>query len=162
MGLSNARRITTSPVKATSSTSSRLNRYLDLPHAGQAFVIARDTSHKKTGQRTHDITCGITRRTAEQVDARRVLQSNRRHWSIENSGHYLPDWNYDEDRSHMRTGYGPENVTRWRRFAFSLVKSQGVANVAPKLRELNMNIRLVFDYLKMTNNAGTAGIVSGG
>jgi hypothetical protein len=25
--------------------------------------------------------------------------------------HYIIDWNYDEDRSQIRTGFGPENVT---------------------------------------------------
>jgi predicted transposase YbfD/YdcC len=142
-------------------TTSRLNRYLDFPHVGQAFVIERDTYHKKTGQRSHDIVYGITSRTPEQADARRVLQINRQHWSIENSCHYILDWNYDEDRCRIRTGHGPENVTRLRRFAISLIKSKGVANVAQKIRELNMNTRLVFDYLKMTNNAGAVGVVSG-
>ncbi len=32
------------------------------------------------------------------------------------SCHYMIDWNYDEDRSRIRTGYGPENITRLRRF----------------------------------------------
>src|SRR5438093_10069611 len=38
------------------------------------------------------------RRTPEQASARRVLEVNRGHWSIE-SVHHIIDWNYDEDRS---------------------------------------------------------------
>ena len=37
--------------------------------------------------------------------------------------HYIIDWNYDEDRSRIRTGFGPENITRLRRFAVGILKS---------------------------------------
>jgi len=82
-----------------------------------------------------------------------VLATNRGHWSIENSCHYIIDWNYDEDRSRIRTGYGPENITRLRRFAISVIKSKETRNVAQKMRELARNVRLVFDYLRMTRNS---------
>ena len=142
-------------------TTSTLNGYLDFPHVGQAFAIERETLHKKTGKRSHEIAYGITSRPPEQADAQRVLQTNRKHWSIENSCHYILDWNYDEDRSRIRAGYGPENVTRLRRFAISIIQSKGVSNVAQKMRELSMNTRLVFDYLRMTKNACATGTVSG-
>ncbi|MGC1954818.1 MAG: ISAs1 family transposase, partial [Gammaproteobacteria bacterium] len=74
-----------------------------------------------------------------------MLQDNRGHWSIENSCHYIIDWNYDEDRSRIRTRHGPENMTRLRRFAVGLIKSKGVRSVAQKMRELNWNIRWVLD-----------------
>ena len=63
------------------------------------------------------------------------------------------DWNYDEDRSRIRIGYGPENITRLRRFAIGIIKSRGVRSVAQKMRELTFNVRLVFDYLRMTDNS---------
>jgi hypothetical protein len=77
----------------------------------------------------------------------------RGHWSIENSCHYIIDWNYDEDRGRIRIGYGPENITRLRRFAVGVIKSKGVSNVAQKMRQLTLNVRLVFDYLKMTTSS---------
>jgi predicted transposase YbfD/YdcC len=141
-------------------TTAALNHYLNFPHVGQAFVIERETFHKKSGKRSHEIAYGITSRPPEQADASQLLNINRQHWSIENSCHYILDWNYDEDRSRIRTGYGPENVTRLRRFAISLIKSKKVSNVAQKIRELSMNTRLVFDYLGMTKNACPATIGS--
>ena len=60
----------------------------------------------------------------------RILNTNRGHWSIENSCHYVIDWNYDEDRSRIKNGYGPENITRLRRFAISVIKSKGVRSVS--------------------------------
>ncbi|MGD0663709.1 MAG: hypothetical protein ABSD38_37210, partial [Syntrophorhabdales bacterium] len=62
----------------------------------------------------------------------------------------------DEDRSRIRTGNGPENVTRLRRFAIGVIKSKGVRSVAQKMRELTLNVRLVFDYLRMTENSCVA------
>ena len=63
------------------------------------------------------------------------------------------DWNYDEDRSGIRTGHGPENITRLRRFAIGVLKSKGRGGVAQKMRQLTRNVRLVFDYLRMSENS---------
>jgi len=79
------------------------------------------------------------------------------HWSIENCCHYIIDWNFDEDRSRIRTGHGPESVTRLRRFAVGIIKSRGVSNVAQKMRQLHRSTRLVFDYLRMSDNTCAAG-----
>lgn len=133
--------------------TSELNDYLDFPHVGQAFVIERERIEKKTGKCGVELAYGITSRTSDQADARQVLKTNRGHWSIENSCHYIIDWNYDEDRSRIRTGHGPENTSRLRRFAVGIMKSKGVTNVAQKMRELNRNTRLVFDYLRMSKNS---------
>ena len=108
---------------------------------------------KKSGIRSCEIAYGITSRTAEQADPQRILNVNRGHWTIENSCHYIIDWNYDEDRSRIRTGYGPENITRLRRFAIGVIKSKNLSSVAQKMRELTRNVRLVFDYLRMTKNS---------
>jgi predicted transposase YbfD/YdcC len=134
-------------------TTTALNGYLNFPHLGQAFVIQRESTQKKTGQYSSDIAYGITSRPPEQADPQRLLATNRAHWRIENSCHYILDWNYDEDRSRIRTGYGPENITRLRRFAISIIKSKKVRSVAQKMRQLMGNVRLVFDYLRMTENS---------
>ena len=144
-------RIETRKIWATTA----LNHYLDFPHVAQAL---RETIEKKTGKRSHEIAYGITSRPPEHADPRRLLQVNRGHWSIENSCHYILDWNYDEDRSRIRTGHGPENITRLRRFAIGVIKSKGVSSVAQKMRELTLNVRVVFDYLRMTKNACAAAL----
>jgi len=134
-------------------TTTELNGYLNFPHVEQAFLIQREFTDKKSGEYSCKIAYGITSRNPEQADPERVLATNRGHWSIENSCHYIIDWNYDEDRSRIRTGYGPENITRLRRFAISIIKSRGVRSVAQKMRQLTRNVRLVFDYLRMTKNS---------
>jgi len=134
-------------------TTTELNDYLDFPHVGQAFVVERHCLEKKTGETSREIAYGLTSRPPQQADPQRVLKVNRGHWTIENSCHYILDWNFDEDRSRIRTGHGPENITRLRRFAIGVIKSHGAPSVAQKMRQLTRNVRLVFDYLRMTENS---------
>ena len=56
-------------------------------------------------------------------------------------------------RSRIRCGHGPENVSRLRRFAVSLIYSKPGHKVAETLRRLNRNVRTVFDYLLMSENS---------
>ncbi len=81
--------------------TTELNEYLDFPHVGQALMVERITIDKKSGKRTRDVAYGITSKTPQQASAAQVLKDNREHWSIENSCHYIIDWNYDEDRSRI-------------------------------------------------------------
>jgi predicted transposase YbfD/YdcC len=138
-------------------TTSELNGYLNFPHVGQAFAIEREFVNKQTGKVSKDIAYGITSRKKEEADAERILKVNRGHWTIENCCHYILDWNYDEDRSRIRTGYGPENMTRLRKFAIGVIKSKKLfrESVAQKMRKLSFSVRAVFDYLKMTKRFQT-------
>ena len=61
--------------------------------------------------------------------------------------------NYDEDRSHIRTGHGPQNITRLRRFGVSLIKSKGARSVAQKIRQLTCDMRLGVDDLRMAEKS---------
>jgi len=133
--------------------STALNEYLDFPYVGQIFKVERITYHKKNKKKTREVIYGITSKIPVRATAKEVLKDNREHWSIENSCHYIIDWNYDEDRSRIRKGHGPENMTRLRRFSVGLIKSKGVKNVAQKMRKLTRNTRMVLDYLKMTGNS---------
>lgn len=136
--------------------SSALNAYLDFPHVGQVYLIERDAIDKKTGKPSGDIALGVTSRTPQQASPQRVLAVNRGHWAIE-SVHHIIDWNYDEDRSRIRTGFGPENITRLRRFAVGILKSfqKPAQSIAEMMRTLCFRTRLVFDYLRMTKNSLT-------
>ena len=133
--------------------TTELNGYLRFPHLGQAFVVEREVIEKKTGEISSEIAYGITSRPPQQADPQRVLKANRGHWVIENSCHYILDWTFDEDRSRIRTGYGPENMSRIRRFAIGVIKSKGGESVPQKMRQLTRQVRLVFDYLRMTENS---------
>jgi len=142
--------------------SSALNAYLDFPHVGQSlprtrsgvFLIERETLTKKTGAFRREIALGMTSRSAQEASPQQVLAINRAHRSIE-SVHHIIDWNYDEDRSRIRTGFGPENITRLRRFAIGILKAfqKPTQSIAELLRRLCLRTRLVFDYLRMPKNS---------
>jgi len=133
--------------------TTKLNTYLDFPHVQQAFMIERESINKKTDTVSREVIYGITSVPSEQTSPERVLTDNRKHWSVE-SCHYIIDWNYDEDRSLIRTGAGPENMTRLRRFAVGLLKSKkSKATISEMMKKLLLNTRAVFDYLKMTRNS---------
>jgi len=134
-------------------TSTRLNPYLDFPGVGQVFAIERRVTEKKSGKTSTETVFGLTSHTPQTADAARVLAYNRGQWSIENGCHYLLDWNWDEDRCTLRTGHGPENLTALRRFAIGIIKSRTQESVATTIQRLARNVRLVFDYLRMTENS---------
>ncbi len=133
--------------------TTKLNHYLDFPHVRQAFMIERESIRKKTGVASREVVYGITSISVDKASPIQILSDNRGHWGVE-SCHYIIDWNYDEDRSQIRTGFGPENITRLRRFAIGILKSKKPNETIPeKMKKLMLNTRAVFDYLKMTRNS---------
>ena len=133
-------------------TTTALNGYLDFPAVGQAFAIERKTINKKNGNVSTECVYGLTSHTPHSANAQRLLAFNRDHWRVE-ACHYILDWNWDEDRCTVRTGHGPENLTRLRRFAIGLIKSKTRDSVAATIRKLARNTRIVLDYLRMTGNS---------
>ena len=95
-------------------------------------MLERQSNCKKTGQVSREVVYGITSIPIDQATPERVLRDNRGHWRVE-SCHYIIDWNYDEDRSQIRTGFGPENITRLRRFAIGLLKSKKKQETIPEM-----------------------------
>ena len=108
---------------------------------------------KTTGQTSTETVYGVTSHTPQSASAAAILAFNRGHWSVENGCHYILDWNWDEDRCTIRTGYGPENISALRRFAIGVIKSKSRDTVAATIQRLARNVRLVFDYLRMTDNS---------
>lgn len=133
-------------------TSTALNDYLDFPGVGQVFAIERNTIEKKTGKCSTETVYGITAHTPLSAGPERLLAYNREHWRIE-AHHYILDWNWDEDRCTLRTGHGPQNLTRLRRFAIGLIKSKSNDSVAATIAKLARRVRRVFDYLGMSANS---------
>ena len=126
-----------------------LNACLKFPHAAQVFKIEQ-VAYRKKGKNRRVVAYGITSKTPQMATFEQTLRDNRQHWSIEKSCHYILDWNFDEVRSRISKGYGPENITRRRRFAITLLKSKGVSNVTQKMRQLSFSPRSVLDHLKIT------------
>ena len=131
-----------------------LNAYLAFPHVGQVFLIERESIEKRPA------------RTAVRSHWGSRAAHHKRHrpnacWpSTEAIGALKAfDWNYDEDRSQIRTGFGPENITRLRRFAVGILKSfqKSAQSIPEMMRKLTFKTRLVFHYLRLTQNSSATG-----
>jgi predicted transposase YbfD/YdcC len=134
--------------------SNKINDFVDFPNVGQVFCIEREVVNKKSGIVSGETVYGITSRTMNEASPKRILEINRGHWAIE-AVHNIIDRNFDEDRSRIRKGYGPENVTRLRRFAIGLLKTfkKSRDTIASMMRKLRLKPRRVLDYLRMTKNS---------
>lgn len=135
--------------------TSRLNDDLDFPYVGQVFLIEREVIVRKSGDQRCEVALGVTSRMPGQAAPADLLRINRGHWSIENSCHHVLDMTWDEDRCLIRTGHGPENTSRLRRFAISVLNLHAKPgdSIASMTRRLAAKTRLVFDYLLMTTNS---------
>ncbi len=69
-------------------------------------------------------------------DAKRILQSIRQHWGIENRLHWILDIAFLEDESRLRKGNGAENFAMVRHMALSLLKQELSAKIGVKAKRL--------------------------
>ena len=58
----------------------------------------------------------------EMKDFELIADTIRKHWRIENNGHWCLDNTFQEDRCLARTGYGPENFSLLRKFVMNLLR----------------------------------------
>ena len=130
--------------------SSELNDYLNFPGVAQVFAVRRETVEVKSGKQRCETAYAVTSLTPRAASPERLLTLNRGHWTVE-AMHHILDWSFDEDRSRIRSGHGPENMTLLRRFAIGLIKGRELA-VAETMRNLARNPRRLLDFLKMTDN----------
>ena len=71
------------------------------------------------------------------ADAKELNRVIRRHWSIENSLHWVLDIAFREDESRIRKGHGPENMTTLRHIALNLLKQDRSIKVGIKSKRKN-------------------------
>jgi hypothetical protein len=75
----------------------------------------------------------ITSLTALQADATLLARWLRGHWAIE-ALHWVRDVSFDEDRSQIRTGNGPQIMAALRNLVITALRLDGVTNIAAALR----------------------------
>jgi predicted transposase YbfD/YdcC len=71
------------------------------------------------------------------VDAARMAEIIRGHWSVENQLHWVLDVSFAEDQSRQRTDHGPENFSRLRRIALNLLRRETTKKRGVKGKRLN-------------------------
>ncbi len=132
-----------------------LNGFSKFPDVAQIFRIHRHVKHYKKGvvtKTTDEVAVGFTSLPADRANPKSLLDLNRRHWTIESVHHVLDSLKtWQEDHLLIRKGNGPENLTALRRFAIAVIKRHS-KKVASTIRKLKCDVRLLLDYLCLTEN----------
>jgi predicted transposase YbfD/YdcC len=104
---------------------------IDFPHAAQAMQIRRRRRRLDEPKRfTTETVYAITDLQAHQAKPWQLADWIRGHWSIENKVHWVRDVTYDEDRSQIRTGTGPQVMAVIRNAAIGVLRLAGISNIA--------------------------------
>jgi predicted transposase YbfD/YdcC len=107
---------------------------LRFPHAKQVLVIQRHTTDLAGGHPRTKVCYAITSLDPTRADPARLGVLARGQWQIENRAHWVRDVLFDEDRSQVRTGHGPQVMATLRNLAISLLRLGGHDNIARGLR----------------------------
>lgn len=120
-------------------TTTILNDYLTFPYVEQVCRIKRITYNLDGTFLREETAYGITSLSSEKADPARLLKLNRGHWCIENRLHWVRDVTFDEDRSQVRKGSGPQVMATLRNLAISLFRLNEIKNVAQAVRNCCYN-----------------------
>jgi len=96
-------------------------------------VLERHTTDLAGRHPRTEIAYGITSLDAASTGPARVAVLARGHWEIE-SLHWVRDVTFDEDRSQVRTGHGPQVMASLRNLAVSRLRQAGQRNTARGVR----------------------------
>lgn len=115
------------------------------------FRITRDvaTTDRLTGEKkkSREVVYGITSLSRDQADAKKLLQLNRGHWTIENGVFYVRDEVFGEDRCRVRKRSGPQVLAGFRNAALNLLRLAGCQNISASLRSCTWNLPYVKQLL---------------
>jgi predicted transposase YbfD/YdcC len=104
---------------------------IEFPHAAQALQIRRRRRRLDQPNRfATETVYAITDLRVHQAKPAQLAGWMRGHWHIENKVHWVRDVTYDEDRSQIRTGTGPQVMAALRNTAISALRAAGITNIA--------------------------------
>lgn len=115
-------------------TSTQMNEWFEQEWAGIAQVFKIRRTVRRKGEERVEVVYGITNLPRKKADARRILELNRKHWSIENRLHYRRDVTLGEDASQVRSQGAPEVMAALNGGLLALLDFLGVKNVAKQMR----------------------------
>ncbi len=105
---------------------------LGFPHACQVLQVRRTVTRK--GRRSVEVVYLVTSIPMTSAAPLQVAGWVRGHWAIENRLHWVRDVTFDEDRSAVRTGTGPQVMATIRNTVVSVLRLAGHDNIAAALR----------------------------
>lgn len=103
-------------------------------HARQDARGIRHRTDRTTGKRTRESVYVVTDLPSRQAKPQDIALALRGHWHIENKIRYVRDALWDEGRSRIRTGHGPENMATLRN---TTLNRQRATNMTEVVRDLS-------------------------
>jgi predicted transposase YbfD/YdcC len=108
---------------------------IDFPHAAQALQIRRRRRRIDQPKRfTTETVYAITDLRVHKARPAQLAAWIRGHWAIENKIPRVRDVTYDEDRSQVRTGTGPEVMAAMRNSVIGALRTAGITTIAAGTR----------------------------
>ncbi len=78
------------------------------------------------------------------LNAAQFAQGIRGHWGIENRLHWVKDVVLDEDRSRIRLGNAPANLSIIRSLAIAILRHHGYSSITTAVRMIAHNLEQIF------------------
>ena len=115
-------------------TSPEMNEWFEKDWAAiaQIFKIRRTVTQR--GEVREEIVYGFTSLSRKKANAKRLLDLNQKHWSIENRLHYRRDVTLGEDASQIRRKNAPQTLAALNGAILALMDWMNVKNVAKQMR----------------------------
>src|SRR5215472_11055015 len=105
------------------------------------------------GEERVEIVYGMTSLPRKKADAKRLLELNLKHWSIENRLHYRRYVTLGEDASQIRVKGAPQVIAALNGGLLALMDYLGITNVVKQMRYYCANpqeiIKLLFGSLQI-------------
>lgn len=142
-------------LESTTALNLYLSEHLGWSSVRQVFRITRDVAQRDrvTGEKkkSREVVYGITSLSRDQADAKKLLQLNRGHWTIENGVFYVRDEAFGEDRCRVSKRAGPQILAGFRNAALNLLRRGGSTNISASLRSCTWNLQHVKNLLGIVN-----------
>ncbi|WP_169847206.1 ISAs1 family transposase [Rhodococcus triatomae] len=124
-----------------------VTRGLRFPYAQQVIEITRRRRRIGADRWSIEVVYAICSLPCEQAPPKLLARWIRGHWSIENRVHWVRDVTFDEDRSTVRAGHGPQVMATLRNTAISLHRRAGQSNIAQACRRVAVNPHRAVDLV---------------
>jgi len=119
------------------TTSSMLADEWDWPGLKQVFKIEREVEQLSSGKKRSEVSYGISSLSRKQANARKLLETVRKHWMIENGLHYRKDCTLREDYCRLRIGEAAQAMAVINNLIVGLALRQGFKYLPDARRKYN-------------------------
>jgi len=128
-------------------TSTQMNEWFEPDWAGIAQIFKLRRWVKEKGKEREEIVYGLTNLPRSKANAKRLLELNQAHWSIENRLHHRKDVTLGEDACQVRIEHAPQTLAALNGGILALMDWLEVNNVAAQLRHFHAQPQEALTFL---------------